>query len=85
MYKKHKKEGEAMKAQAWEVQNWMMESNQKTEHFLNNHDGPREPTTWAYSAHIDDVERDLIPGGESGGQPWYIARAPHDVSLPSLR
>ena len=59
----------------------MMQSNQKTESFLNDKEKPKEAATWIYSAHIDDVKNDLIPGGEEGGIPWYIARAPHDVSL----
>ncbi|KAI5123876.1 hypothetical protein M0805_005693 [Coniferiporia weirii] len=79
VHKKHEKEGEAMHAQAWDVQNWMITSNQKTELFLK--DGPKTPTTWVYSAHIDDVKKDLIPGGEEDGQPWYIARAPHNSGL----
>ena len=69
-----------MKAQAWEVQNWMMTSDEKTMSFLHDKDRPKEPTTWIYSAHIDEVKKDLIPGGEEAGQPWYIARAPHEVS-----
>ncbi|KAI5123877.1 hypothetical protein M0805_005694 [Coniferiporia weirii] len=79
VHKKHQKEGEAMHAQAWDVQNWMITSNQKTELFLKG--GPKTPTTWVYSAHIDDVKKDLIPGGEEDGQPWYIARAPHNGGL----
>lgn len=77
---KHKKEGEEAKAQAWEIQNWMIAARQRTEEYLRL--GPRAPTTWVYSEFLDrpEIRSALLLGGEEDGQSWNIARAPHIVS-----
>lgn len=79
-HEKHKKGGEEEKAQAWELQNWMVAARQRTEEFLQS--GPRAPVTWVYSEYLDrpEIRNSLILGGEQDGQTWYIARAPHIVS-----
>ncbi|EJD03147.1 uncharacterized protein FOMMEDRAFT_168195 [Fomitiporia mediterranea MF3/22] len=76
-HEKHKKGGEEEKAQAWELQNWMVAARQRTEEFLRQ--GPRTPVTWVYSEYLDrpELRNNLLLGGEENGQPWYIARAPH--------
>ncbi|THH08084.1 hypothetical protein EW145_g2940 [Phellinidium pouzarii] len=76
-HEKHKKEGEESKAQAWELQNWMVAARQRTEQFLN--EGPRAPVTWVYSEFLDmpALRDNLVLGGEEHGHTWYIARAPH--------
>ncbi|KAH8119165.1 hypothetical protein DFH11DRAFT_1722720 [Phellopilus nigrolimitatus] len=83
VHSKHQKEGEEKQAQAWDLQNWMMSANTRTEAFMR--DGPKAPTTWIYSAHLeshlDSLKKDLIPGGEEDGQPWFIGRAPHNGGI----
>ncbi|KAL5523918.1 hypothetical protein ACEPAG_8091 [Sanghuangporus baumii] len=76
-HEKHKKDGEEAKAQAWEIQNWMIAARQRTEEYLRN--GPRAPTTWVYSEFLDrpEIRTALILGGEEDGETWNIARAPH--------
>ncbi|KAH8119197.1 hypothetical protein DFH11DRAFT_1722744 [Phellopilus nigrolimitatus] len=75
---KHKKGGEEEKAQAFELQNWMVAARQRTDDYLRS--GPRSPTTWIYSEYLSDnpgLRNSLLPGGEEHGKTWYIARAPH--------
>ncbi|KAH8119169.1 hypothetical protein DFH11DRAFT_426824 [Phellopilus nigrolimitatus] len=83
VHSKHEKQGEEKQAQAWDLQNWMMSANTRTEAFMR--DGPKAPTTWIYSAHLeshlDSLKKDLIPGGEEDGQPWFIGRAPHNGGI----
>ncbi|PAV18883.1 carbohydrate-binding module family 12 [Pyrrhoderma noxium] len=76
-HEKHKKEGEEEKAQAWEIQNWMIAARQRTEEYLRT--GPRAPVTWVYSDYIDQpqIRSSLILGGEEEGDTWFIGRAPH--------
>lgn len=45
-HEKHKKSGEEEKAQAWDIQNWMLAARQRTDDFLRS--GPRSPATWVY-------------------------------------
>lgn len=78
MHEKHKKGGEEEKAQAFEVQNWMRASQQRTEEFLKS--GPRSPATWVLANPHMGFMHDALQGGESNGVPWFIARAPHAVS-----
>jgi len=80
---KHKKTNEEeQRGQAWEIQNWVVASRQRTEEFFRN--GPRAPTTWIFSealAQHRDLERDFIPGGEEKGAKLFIARAPHEGGI----
>lgn len=78
MHEKHKKGGEEEKAQAFEVQNWMRASQQRTEEFLKS--GPRSPATWVLANPHMGFMHDALQGGESNGVSWFIARAPHAVS-----
>jgi len=74
-HEKHKKEGEEEKAQAFELQNWLMAARQRTEQFRQY--GPRGPTTWILSEQDSGYTPDMIPAGDSHENQWYIARAPH--------
>lgn len=65
---------------AAELQGWAAAAQRRTEAFLQQ--GPQGPVTWVYSGALDSnrgLLNDLITGGDEGGQPWYIARSPHEV------
>ncbi|KLO09236.1 hypothetical protein SCHPADRAFT_858091 [Schizopora paradoxa] len=83
VHEKHKKEKEEeQRAQAWELQNWVVAARQRTQEFFRN--GPRAPTTWIFSealAQHKDLERDFIPAGKEDGAVLYVVRAPHDGSV----
>lgn len=82
-HEQHKESEEGAKAQAWEIQNWILGARERTNKYLEQ--GPQGPVTWVLSEFFTDrpqLRNDLFPGGEEGGQPWFIARAPHKVCLP---
>ncbi|KLO20370.1 hypothetical protein SCHPADRAFT_923549 [Schizopora paradoxa] len=82
-HEKHKKANEEEQhAQAWELQNWVVSSRQRTEDFFRN--GPRAPTTWILSEALPqhkELERDFIAAGEEQGVRLFIIRAPHEGGI----
>lgn len=81
----HKESEEGQKAQAWELQNWIVASRDRTKEYLAQ--GPRRPVTWVFSEFFTDhpqLRNDLYPGGEEDGKPWFIVRAPHKVCTSLL-
>jgi len=82
-HEKHQKNNEEdQRAQAWELQNWVVASRQRTEEYFRN--GPRAPTTWIFSealAQHQELKRDFISGGEENGVQLFIARGPHEGSI----
>ncbi|EKM54212.1 carbohydrate-binding module family 12 protein [Phanerochaete carnosa HHB-10118-sp] len=77
-YNHHQKSEEQKKAAVWALQRWLREGQDRTENFYRN--GPSAPTTWLL-VHGKSFPRDLIAGGEEGGQPLYVCRAFHDGSV----
>ncbi|KAG9086773.1 hypothetical protein FRC06_002880 [Ceratobasidium sp. 370] len=71
-YKKHKENEEDRKAQAWSLQNWMTEAQNRTRQFHQN--GPQGPVAWVLT-HGNQIPKGAFVGGqESDGTPLYIAR-----------
>jgi len=82
-HEKHEKQNQAeLEAQAWELQNWVINAKKHTDQFLR--DGPQGPVTWmlvdAFVEH-PKLLGNLVRGGDEDGQPWFIARAPYHGSL----
>ncbi|KAH8801742.1 hypothetical protein F5884DRAFT_889833 [Xylogone sp. PMI_703] len=82
-HEKHEKNDEKEReAQAWELQNWVLEAHKHTEQFFR--DGPRGPTTWILNDAFEKnphLLKNAIEGGEEDGKLWYICRAPYHGSL----
>ncbi|TDL26191.1 hypothetical protein BD410DRAFT_784255 [Rickenella mellea] len=85
-HQKHKKEGEQETEQAWALQNWIKEAQNRTAAFFR--DGPQEPATWLWSESLGqnpDVRQYVFQAGhkrENGRDtPLFIARAFHHGSL----
>ena len=84
-HEKHKENEEGEKAQAWDIQNWIVAARERTKEFLNT--GPRGPVTWVFSEFFTDdpqLRNDLYQAGEENGQPLFICRAPHKVRLSRM-
>jgi len=69
-------------AQAWELQNWVLNAKKNSDEFIRQ--GPKGPVTWilsdTFSEH-PELRKNLVQAGEENGQPWFIARAPYHGSL----
>lgn len=66
------------KATVWALQQWLRDAQERTQAFYAN--GPQSPTTWLL-VQGKQFPQNMIPGGEENGEPLYIARGFHDVSL----
>jgi len=82
-HQKHEKEDqEQREAQAWELQNWVMNAKRHSDQFIR--EGPQGPFTWilvdSFVEHPNLLQK-LVQGGQEDGQPWFIARAPYHGSL----
>lgn len=81
-HQKHKEDGEAEKAQAFQLQNWVQAAKQTTNRFLEQ--GPTGPYAWILSDAIyqrPDLKGQAIFAGEEDGNRLVIARAPHRGGL----
>lgn len=82
-HEKHGKESkEEREAQAWELQNWVLNAKNNSDAFIR--EGPKGPVTWILNDTISehpDLMRNLVHAGEEKGEPWYIARSPYHGSL----
>ncbi|KAM5539432.1 hypothetical protein V8D89_006884 [Ganoderma adspersum] len=78
-WNEHKKSEEDKKRHAWDVQNWLHESEKRTADFwAGNIAGP---VTWILVDGKNIPEQHAIVGGEEHGQSHYICRGWHEGSL----
>ena len=66
------------KRHAWDVQNWLHESERRTADFWAGR--VNGPVTWILVDGKNIPEQHAIVGGEEHGQPHYICRGWHEVS-----
>jgi len=74
-YKHHQKAEEEKKADAWALQNWIHDAQQRTEEYRRN--GSQSPVTWVLT-HGKHIPPGAIKGGHDQGHVLYIARAFQD-------
>jgi hypothetical protein len=67
------------KADAWALQNWLHDAQQRTEEYHRN--GSQSSVTWILT-HGKRIPPGAIKGGHDQGHTLYIARAFQDVSCP---
>ncbi len=95
-YKHHEKSGEEVsnypgsdsqdstkcssqkKAQVWGLQGWLTDAQRRTQEFYQN--GPQGPVTWVL-VQDKHVPEGAFPAGEVDGEPLYVCRAFHEVSM----
>lgn len=63
------------------MQTWLKEAQARTEEYHRN--GPRSPVTWIL-VHGTQIPQYAIQGGDENGQPLFISRAFHEVSISCL-
>jgi len=74
-YKHHQKAEEEKKADAWALQNWLHDAQQRTEEYHRN--GSQGSVTWVLT-HGKRIPSGAITGGNDQGHTLYIARAFQD-------
>lgn len=77
-YKKHQENSEEKEAHAWSLNNWISESQARTQQWrAGRYD---EPVAWVWNEG-KSIPRDAIQGGEERGEALYISRAYHEGGL----
>ncbi|KAF9227291.1 carbohydrate-binding module family 12 protein [Gyrodon lividus] len=77
-YKEHGKNEEEKKAQQWSLNNWIVESQARTQQWRSG--GYNAPVAWIWNEG-KSIPRDAIQGGEERGEQLYICRAYHESGL----
>jgi len=77
-YKQHQKKSEENEAHAWSLNNWITESQARTQQWrAGRYDAP---IAWVWNEGTS-IPRDAIQGGEERGEVLYICRAYHEGGI----
>ncbi|KAI1794981.1 hypothetical protein LXA43DRAFT_971022 [Ganoderma leucocontextum] len=76
-WSEHKKSEEEKKQHAWDIQNWLHESERRTNDFWAGR--AAGPVTWVLVDGKNIPAEQAIVGGEEHGTPHYICRGWHEI------
>jgi len=77
-YKEHGKKEEEKKAHVWSLNNWIVESQARTQEWRSGR--YNQPVAWIFNEG-KSIPHDAIQGGEERGERLYICRAYHEGGL----
>ncbi|KAF8444671.1 carbohydrate-binding module family 12 protein [Boletus edulis BED1] len=77
-YKQYEQKKEEKQAHAWTLDNWMAESQARTQQWRSGQYD--SPVAWIW-CEGKNIPRDAIQGGEERGETLYICRAYHETGM----